>query len=67
MRSAYTQLLVFAGRRAAALMLLFVLAIVSSAHAGDYPDRPVKIIVPFAAGGTADAVPRCFRRRRRRW
>ena len=29
-----------------------------SAHAGDYPDHAVKIIVPFAAGGTADAVPR---------
>ena len=30
----------------------------ASAHAGDYPDRTVKIIVPFPAGGTADAVPR---------
>ncbi len=30
----------------------------ASARAGDYPDRTVKIIVPFPAGGTADAVPR---------
>ena len=30
----------------------------ASAHAGDYPDHVVKIIVPFPAGGTADAVPR---------
>ena len=26
--------------------------------AQDYPDRTVKIIVPFPAGGTADAMPR---------
>ena len=30
----------------------------ASAFAQDYPNRPVKIIVPFPAGGTADAVPR---------
>jgi tripartite-type tricarboxylate transporter receptor subunit TctC len=28
------------------------------ALAGDYPDHAVKIVVPFPAGGTADAVPR---------
>ena len=26
--------------------------------AGDYPDRPVTLVVPFPAGGTADALPR---------
>jgi tripartite-type tricarboxylate transporter receptor subunit TctC len=34
----------------------FVLANVAQAQT--YPDHPVKIIVPFPAGGTADAVPR---------
>ena len=28
------------------------------ASAGDYPDRPVKLIVPFAAGGVTDVVAR---------
>jgi tripartite-type tricarboxylate transporter receptor subunit TctC len=28
--------------------------------AQDYPSRPVKIIVPFPAGGTADVMPRIF-------
>jgi tripartite-type tricarboxylate transporter receptor subunit TctC len=53
------QFLVFC-RHVAALALLFVLSVPPASSAGpeDYPDRPVKIIVPFAAGGTADAVPR---------
>jgi tripartite-type tricarboxylate transporter receptor subunit TctC len=42
-----------------ALSLLLLLALgVREGHAGSYPDRAVRIIVPFAAGGTADAVPR---------
>ena len=31
---------------------------VTPAQAQDYPTRPVKIIVPFPAGGTADVMPR---------
>jgi tripartite-type tricarboxylate transporter receptor subunit TctC len=60
MRNAYTQPLVFIGRYTTALPLLLALVafIAAPARAEDYPDRPVKIVVPFAAGGTADAVPR---------
>src|SRR3974390_724503 len=31
-----------------------------SAQAQGYPSHPVKIIVPFPAGGTADVMPRIF-------
>ena len=33
-------------------------AVLTPAQAKDYPTRPVKIIVPFPAGGTADVMPR---------
>jgi tripartite-type tricarboxylate transporter receptor subunit TctC len=39
-------------------VLCGLVAAVSLAHAQDYPNRAVKIIVPFPAGGTADAMPR---------
>src|SRR3954471_24363125 len=40
-------------------LILAALAVPSGrAQAQDYPNRPVKIIVPFPAGGTADAMPR---------
>jgi tripartite-type tricarboxylate transporter receptor subunit TctC len=38
--------------------LAVVLAALSGAAAQDFPNRTVKIIVPFPAGGTADAMPR---------
>src|SRR5262247_4221015 len=43
----------------AALALAAILA-TPDARAQDYPVRPVKIIVPFPAGGTADVMPRVF-------
>src|SRR5712672_2588977 len=60
MRSACTEPVVPVGRSVTALALVLALSalVAGSARAEDYPDRPVKIIVPFAAGGTADAVPR---------
>jgi tripartite-type tricarboxylate transporter receptor subunit TctC len=42
----------------AGLALCAVLAVPQVGSAQDYPNRTVKIIVPFAAGGTADVMPR---------
>jgi tripartite-type tricarboxylate transporter receptor subunit TctC len=47
----------FAGRYLTALAL-FAVPFCNSAHAQVYPDHAVRIIVPFPAGGTSDAVPR---------
>jgi tripartite-type tricarboxylate transporter receptor subunit TctC len=35
-----------------------MMALVSGVAKADYPERPITIIVPFAAGGTADLLPR---------
>src|SRR5438105_2332646 len=37
---------------------LLALSICAIAHAQTYPDRPVRIVVPYAAGGATDAVAR---------
>ena len=54
------QALAKASRPLATLTLLLALCahFQTTALAGDYPDRAVKIIVPFPAGGTADVLPR---------
>jgi len=46
--------------RLIAILFAATLAPFASAVAQDYPTRPVKIIVPFPAGGTADVMPRVF-------
>jgi hypothetical protein len=48
----------FAFLRFAALAFCAVVMHGGVALADGYPDHPVKIIVPFPAGGSADAVPR---------
>jgi tripartite-type tricarboxylate transporter receptor subunit TctC len=59
MRDVFRRNRFFAGRTAIALALgLMSIGFASPARADGYPDRTVKIIVPFPAGGTADAVPR---------
>src|SRR5499433_4277135 len=57
MRYLPTQPLSFIGKSLVALLLVSS-ALCGAAGAEEYPDRAVKIIVPFPAGGTADAVPR---------
>src|SRR4029079_14311961 len=48
--------------------LAAVTGFAAAAKAQGYPDRPVKIIVPFPAGGPADAVPRLVAERlSRKW
>jgi tripartite-type tricarboxylate transporter receptor subunit TctC len=60
MRGVFGRGRLFAGRTTIGLALCLAASngLESPARADGYPDRTVKIIVPFPAGGTADAVPR---------
>lgn len=45
------------------LVLLFGLSIALAmpiAHAGDWPDRPIKLVVPYAPGGSTDILARQY-------
>jgi tripartite-type tricarboxylate transporter receptor subunit TctC len=44
--------------RAALAALALIATLPAGLHAQDFPTRPVKIVVPFPAGGTADVMPR---------
>ncbi|HET7382167.1 MAG TPA: tripartite tricarboxylate transporter substrate binding protein [Pseudolabrys sp.] len=60
MRFLSTRLTIFVSQYVTVLALFFVVSASfnGSTRAEDYPDHTVKIVVPFPAGGTADAVPR---------
>src|SRR6266700_6199113 len=53
-----TCLLAIRGVLAFALVLTCPILVPAPTQAQNYPSRSVKIIVPFPAGGTADAIPR---------
>jgi tripartite-type tricarboxylate transporter receptor subunit TctC len=44
--------------RAALALALSCAFVAAGAHAADYPARPIRIIVPYAAGGSTDTVAR---------
>jgi tripartite-type tricarboxylate transporter receptor subunit TctC len=60
MRGLFSSWLLLGGRYAIGLALgvAALHGFAGAAQAGNYPDHPVKIIVPFPPGGSADVVPR---------
>jgi tripartite-type tricarboxylate transporter receptor subunit TctC len=49
--------------RRLALAILLAASAACAAHAEDYPSRPIRLIVPYAAGGGADSVARIVAKR----
>jgi len=42
------------------LPAVFALFVASAAQAQNYPDRPIRLIAPFPAGGLADVLARAI-------
>jgi tripartite-type tricarboxylate transporter receptor subunit TctC len=51
------------GRIARRMLGLATLALPASAHAQPWPDRPVRLVVPYSAGGVADTIARILQAR----
>jgi tripartite-type tricarboxylate transporter receptor subunit TctC len=45
-------------KMSASLLLLALAGVAGTGHAQNYPDRPIRLIVPFSPGGTSDLVAR---------
>src|ERR1700760_748076 len=50
-------------RRLAWALVAAMVGATGAAHADDYPNHPIRVIVPFAAGGAADSVARIIGKR----
>lgn len=50
-------------RLIAKLVFVAVFAVIAPVHAGPYPDRPIRMVVPFPAGGMTDILARMLSER----
>src|SRR5713226_435332 len=63
MTSAFERTVRHRGQQCAALLFSLGAAAAVTAIAADYPTKPIRLIVPFAAGGGNDAVARTIAQR----